>query len=209
MYIYGTQYSYTGPEFEIQGPHILGCLCHNQNPGKPRSQGQYIHIYIHLYTIYIYLHTYAYSVHIYTHIRTDMHICIHNHACAYTHVCIHTNIDDVYFGESNDSGHGSAQGLSKVHGLQKVHGTVQGLPGWDEVTPLGVVCVSAVVLGREYSWGSLRDDLSKLKKQSQFFNFEDHWIDRFGGIRNGQTQWIAVTCVDFLKHWSLWKWLQV
>ena len=120
--------------------------------------------------IYIYLHTYVYTVHIYTHIRTDMHICIHNNACAYTHVCIHTNIDDVKkIGECNDSGHGSAQGLSKVHGLQKVHGTVQGLPGWDEVTP--ALNVLAVVLGREYSWGSLRDDSSKLKKQSQFFLF--------------------------------------
>jgi hypothetical protein len=77
---------HTGSEFEIQGPHILGCLCHNQNPWKPRSEGQYI--YIHLYTIYIYIFAYIciYSTHIYSYPYLYAHM--YTQSCAYTHVCI-------------------------------------------------------------------------------------------------------------------------
>ena len=54
---------------------------------------EYVHIYIHIYSIVIHLYTY---MHIYIHAYIHMHVCIYTHVCVYIYVCVYKWITMLY-----------------------------------------------------------------------------------------------------------------
>ena len=54
---------------------------------------EYVHIYIHIYSIVIHLYTY---MHIYIHAYIHMHVCIYTHVCVYLYVCVYKWITMLY-----------------------------------------------------------------------------------------------------------------